>query len=34
MKVWTRTEKPQTLLHQRLWLFVCSIVYTGFYARS
>ena len=34
MKVWTHTENPQTLLNQRLWVFMCNIVYTGFYARS
>jgi len=32
MKVWTRTENPQTLLNQRLWVFVCNLVYTAFYA--
>ena len=34
MKVWTRIENPQTLLHQRLWVFTCNILYTVFYARS
>jgi len=34
MKVWTRIENLQTLLHQRLWVFMCNIVYTVFYALS
>ena len=33
MKVWTRTETPQTLLNQRLWGFSCNVVYTVFYAK-
>ena len=33
-QVWTRTEPPQTLLHQRLRGVACNIIYTRFYARS
>ena len=34
IKVWTRTEKRETLLYQRFSLFWCNILYTGFYAVS